>query len=159
MGVSTDGILCYGFRIHNERGDEVEEDSPDWLKLPGDEDQSMEFEDFLAKLADLQKPDSFDTEKYDSDPVYAQTWSDYWAKKRNLKKEFGVTLVMHCSGEYPMWILAVEECNHSSSRGSPLSFGQGIEVKPEWREKLVVFCERAGIEFREPELLLCSYLG
>lgn len=159
MGVSTNGILCYGFRIHNEDGDEVEEDLPEWLKLPGDEDESMEFEDFLAKLVGLQEPDSFDKEKYDSNPAYAQTWSDYWAKKRNLEKEFGVTLVMHSLGEYPMWILAVEECNHSSSRGSPLSLGQGIEVKPEWREKLVAFCERAGIEFREPELLLCSYWG
>lgn len=153
MGTSTDGIFCYGFEIHDDDGNVVEGD-PEWLEAAGGN-----FDNLLATLAGLESPKQFDKNKFDSDPEYAKTWSDYWEKKRSLTKEFGVELVQHCSGDYPMYILAAAGSRTTASRGSALSFGQSVSAKPEWREKLLAFCEKTGIKFEEPEFLLCSYWG
>ncbi len=154
MGTSTDGILCYGFEVRDDDGYVVESGYPEWLEAT-----DGSFDGFLANLVGLESPKDFNKEKFDSDPVYAKTWADYWAKKRGLAEEFGVELVEHCSGEYTMYILAAAGSCSTASRGSALSFGQNINAKPEWREKLFAFCEKAGIKFEEPQFLLCSYWG
>ena len=47
MGVSTDGILCYGIDLNKDN----EEGTPEFMQGPGEEDgEEMEFEDFLANL-------------------------------------------------------------------------------------------------------------
>jgi hypothetical protein len=161
MGVSTDGILCYGFclpeeeeitwlRAENVEADEESEDS---------EGEQMDFEDFVAKLEGLKEPDV----PFNSGKV-PKEWEKYWDKKSKLVKKVGIDLVTHCSDEYPMYILAISESVHNASRGYPEKLGQkilanaglpayGIEG---WRDKLKAFCERAGIEYKDPQWILCS---
>ena len=150
MGYHVNGILGYGFCI---------EENPEWLMLPG-EDEEMEFKYFLARVAGLEAPDDFDNERFESDPTYAQTWSDYWRKINGLEKEFGITLEMHGSGDEPMRVMMVRDSHTECSwHDEPLALGQTLPlVKPEWREKLLTFCKRADIQFVEPQFFLCCYL-
>lgn len=161
MPVSTDAILCYGFCIKTEEGEVV-----NWLRKEssensdGDEDDEndqMDFGDFLAKLSGLEEPDDdYDSVRYNTDSKYKQAWSDYWAKMHKLEEEIGVTLVQHRSGDYPMYILAAEASVQTASRGYPIELGQSVTAQAEWREKLHAFCERANIQFEEPQFILCS---
>ncbi|MBI3046273.1 MAG: hypothetical protein HYY86_01875 [Candidatus Harrisonbacteria bacterium] len=159
MGILVQGILCYGFRIKDEDGNE-ENVTINWL--PKDPDGAEgDFEDFLAKLFGLKEPDSqYDEKRYATDPEYKRMWSSYWEKKNKLEEEIGVTLVHHCSGEQRMCILAVTESVREANWGEPVNLGQSITDKQtEWREKLRAFCERVNIQFEEPQLILCSYYG
>lgn len=154
MGTSTNAILCYGFCLEDENG-ESEDFTPSFLV---DGEDSVDFEEFLLKLAGLQAPyESFNAERFGSDPDYKKKWSDYFAKKREVKGRFGVDLVYHCSGEYPMYILAVSDSVKCARKGNPIELGQSVTKQEEWANLLRGFCERANIEFKEPQFILCSY--
>lgn len=149
MGVSTDGILCYGFSLGDEGGV-----LPSWLLDgdPEDEDSNaIEFVDFLAKLYELPHPG-----EWSGDEATLARFHEYWDKQRQLEKDVGIEVVNHCSGEYPMFILAVAESVKTAARGSITELGQNTTANPEWEDKLRAFCEKAGIKFEEPQFLLCS---
>ena len=70
-------------------------------------------------------------------------------------------LVNYCSGEYPMYILAVPGTLKSAYRGSPKSFTlDELQVDEEASKKLIAFCEEYGLE-GESEIgwTLSSYMG
>ena len=156
MGYYIKGILGYGFRV--PIGEDDDGYNPEWLRLPGEEGETMQFDDFLAKVVGLEEPGDYNEKKYNSDPAYAQTWQDYWASKGGLADKLGVTLEMHGDSEEPIWMLMAKDslidCDWSDE---PLALGQNIPLKPEWREALFAFCERAGIKFIEPQFILCCY--
>lgn len=163
MGVSTYGILCYGFRLKDEEGNEEGISIP-WLRrgrqeTDEDEDNMLDFEEFVIQLSGLHPPDiEFSQSRYETDPAYQQSWASYWDEKRKLLAEIGVTLVSHCSSEEQMYILAATASVKKASRGNPIELGQTLTALPEWRETIRIFCERAGIHFEEPKFILCSYV-
>lgn len=167
MGVSTDAILCYGFRIKNADNEEGDISIEKWLYGEHHNDEEGEinvssagFDCFLAKLTGLNKPDnSFDKKRCEVDLDYEKAWSDYWEKKNRLEKEVGVTLVYHCSDEYAMYILAATASVQTANRGRPIELGQSIAAQEEWRQKIRAFCERINVPFEEPQFILCSYWG
>ena len=131
MGVSTDGILVLGI--------DLGEDLPEFM---GDD-----FDTWLEEQSGINPPNHND---YDND------WPKYWDAMREYKQDFPVDVVRHCSGDYPMYILAVNGTEHKASRGDPviidpvnLSFNT-IEV-----EKFIDFCDEHGID-GTPQWLLCS---
>lgn len=149
MGMSTDAILCYGFSVGEE------EETPEWLE-PFDGD----FDDFLASIEGLTPPyKDYDQKRFREDSSYHAEWSLYWEKKNALEKVFGIQLVRHCCCDAPMYILAIGDSVRTASRGYPEEIGQSIEALKEWRETLKLFCKKAGIEFQEPQYLLCSDMG
>ena len=155
MGQSTDGILCYGFRLRQEDGQE-EGITIEWL-LDETGNEEMDLEDFLAKLCGLVRPDvHFNKERSDKDPDYKKAWDDYFDTKFALKKEVGVTIVSHGSENCFMQILASTESVKTASRGNPIELGQSIEAQGKWREDIRLFCEKAEIPFEEPQFILCS---
>lgn len=157
MGVSTDGILCYGFfLLGDEEFGEEEYRAPRWL-LDGDGEDAEEmcFDDFLAKIYGIPHPGEWKEHCEQT----KKKFSEYWEKKEKLEKEVGIEIVFHCSDDYTMRILAVKESVHTARRGEPVELKQTISAKPEWREKLKSFCEKAGIEFQEPQFILCSWYG
>ena len=165
MGTTTNAILCYGFRLKDENGEE-EDIRLDWLCKSGDRDGcdddecEMDFDDFLAKLIGLASPepeDQFNEERYKNDSVYKKMWTDYFARRRGLSEELGISLVTHCSGEYSRYILAATPSVHEASRDDPVELGQSVTAESEWRETIFRFCEKAGIKFEEPQWILCSY--
>lgn len=155
MGISSDAILCYGFTVGEE------DEPPEWLKIketdPVADSDTMEFEDFVAKLHEIDEPNGRDWE--DQRP---QVWEAYWQAKRDAVKAEGVEIVYHCHSEYTMRILAVTTSVKTASRGCPFELEQELEsaqVRMMWHEKLRRFCERAGIPFEneDPQWLLCSW--
>ena len=159
--ISTDGILCYGFRLKkDEEGEKVEGAKItviDWLCKDG---VQMDFEDFLAILVGLKQPHSYySVQIYDTDSKYRREWENYWKKKDQLENQIGVTLVRHCSNKYPMYILAATASVQRARRGCPIELGNSLVAQDEWREKIRAFCVRADIPFEEPRLILCSFWG
>ena len=138
MGVSTDGILCFGWDLG-------EPDSYEWAhpiyRLMGDD----EWEDRLyIAHSDVEvpanpwdelkgKPDEWfrgpkvpgawkpsDSEAYTAWKAQnASAQSAYYAAKREAIAACGFKFVRHCSSEYTMWILAARESEVSASRGYP----------------------------------------
>ena len=160
MGVSTDGILCYGICL-------PEEEELTWLKAKGEEEdkgekdeegeyeegETLDFEDFIVKLEGLKEP----TTDYNTDE---KGWRKYWDAKERLQDKVGIDLVYHCSSDYPMHILAIRESVHNASRGNPEKLGKEIKGQPkEWDARLKAFCKRVGIEYEDPEWILCSDWG
>ncbi len=150
--------LVYGFVALDDDGENpAEESPPSWLlKDQSDENSSEEInvQDIVARLENIQPPDeSYDEHNEEVKSKYA----DYWKRKRDAEKASGIVIVDHCRSEHPMWILGVAESHKSEWRGEVGKLGQKIEAKPEWRELLKTFCERAGIPFSEPEWLLAPY--
>jgi hypothetical protein len=96
MGVSTDGQICFG--------NVYEED----FEFPWDE---YDLEDWW------RKEQGFDESK----DYPAEGWLDY-QKEFDAAHPCPVKLVNYCSGEYPMWILAVPSTVRSNSRGQALRF-------------------------------------
>lgn len=138
MGQSTDAILCYGFQFDDDEGS-----MPEFLRAPDDsKEDDKDFEQFLL-------------EKY-APELLEYTYQDY-KKRRAAIDSVGVTLVRHCSCDYPMHILAATASVHNASRGRPVDLGQHI-VSPTalWAECIRKFCADTGVEYKEPSWLLCS---
>ena len=135
MGVSTDGILCFGIQL----GDE--DDVPGWLD--GHEDGPLEkIDDIILKLGGHR------VERREN-----ESYSD-WSKKANAAREcVGVELVHHCSGDYSMYILAAKGTVTSAARGYPEE--PTMTVSPEQVAKLRKFASAYGVN-DEPKWLLCS---
>ncbi len=150
MGNSVYAQLVYGFPVmDNEGEEEAVNHPPDWL-LPdphADGSEMLDIEDIATRLEGLKPPTSNSKRAQD----------DFWAAQRAAEKRTGVVLVEHCRQEHQMWILGVAESLHSQSRGEVTRLGRTIEAKPEWRETLKSFCDKAGIPFQEPEWLLAPY--
>ena len=146
MGQSTNAILCYGFSL-------TEDDSEQLPWLLDESGDQMDFSDFLAKKADLNMPPVPWVQDGNNDP-----WYDYWRMKREIEDKVGVTLVMHCSDEYPMYILAIKDSVHVAIRGTPELLGQSIPLArvQGWEKLLSDFCGDAGIPFVQPQWMLCS---
>ena len=149
--------LVYGFVVLDDDGENpAEESPPSWLlKDPTNgEGEEMLLKDIISHLENIQPP----TEEYDkNNPEVVQKYKDYWEAVGRAEKQSGIVLVDHCRTEHPMWVLGIAESHHSEWRGDVARLGQKIEAKPEWRELLKSFCERAGIPFTEPEWLLAPY--
>ena len=140
MGQSTDGILCYGFCLD-------EDAEYPWTV----DEESMDFEDYLATLGGLSEPE---TSNYED-----RSWKTYWRRKEANAESIGVDLVCHCSDECPMYILAAHDSVKVANRGTPEELGQTLHIGMHWKEDLYQFCQKAGVEFKEPQWILCSMWG
>ena len=108
MSVSTDGILVYGIQLE---------------------------EDFFN--------DSFSDDEHISDlsdkdigglsGAKLLSWMQYHDKAID-----GITIVMHCSIDYPMYILGIEDANYMAWRGSPKKI-DSLSINPEWDTKIKSF--------------------
>lgn len=113
MGVSTDGIIGYGVILEEGTpspfGDEWYEDAlEDWWRMENG-------------YKDIHEP-------YNDEGGYAEGWSkgderftEYFDHRREWLKSnpLPVQPVNYCSGDYPMWMLAVPGTVVECSRGCP----------------------------------------
>jgi len=87
----------------------------------------------------------------------------YYAEKQAFKDSMPVMpfdTVNICSGDYPMWILAVPGTLISCSRGYPNKFNPSEAFSAVDASGLIAFCEKYGIEYNEPPAwYLSSYWG
>ena len=138
MGVSTNAYLVFGVTL-----DEYDEDrEPDFLQ--GCED----FDGLLADDADLP-PWRDDMTEAESD--------EYFRKERAIVAAAPVDLVSHCSGEFPMWIMAVRGTQLTACRGDPTTVDPAtLQVDPDRIKAAAAWCKAKGIEWEDPQWILCS---
>lgn len=151
MGVSTDGLLFLGILIDEESEcpweDEKDED--------GETGTWYSWEDHYARLKGCPKPDV----PYDT-PKNKALHSAYWDAKRKILEACAVEMDTHCSGEYPLWYVALKRLRWSASRGSPDSFEVLPVATDEDRAAVVEFCKLMDIKCEEkPQWHLASYWG
>ena len=157
MSVSTDGMVCYGILF--EEGYEFPWDDD---KYDGDESE------WWREVKGYELP----FEMYGADGEYIGdkgAWtekqiSDYFAHGREWDKEHPLPFqaVNCCSGDYPIYILAVPDSYHSASRGYPQELSLDTTLPVPGLEELLAFCEQYGLDNEsgnEARWWLCSYWG
>jgi len=134
MGVSSDGILYFGFQV----GDEDE--PPEWFG-EFDEDEGFDFDDFICRKAGLPEDAPYDIRKH-------------------VIEACPVELYRFCSWEYPMYILGVRDAEHRARRGYIVEIDASeLAVDQAKIDAFKAWCEANDIEWQEPKWLLCSMYG
>lgn len=141
MGQSTDAQICLGFSVGDE-GDELSDVFPN-LALEGDDES--DFEEAIALAGGMEPWTSAEDGRA----------PDYYERKRAIIDACPVELIMHCSGDYPMWILSLRGSFVRACRG------QVVDIDlPRMEEsdvaKFKEWCASNGVEWKEPKWLLTS---
>lgn len=154
---STDGQICFGILFEEDTEfpwDNVElyDDIQDW---------------WIYSVHGFRH--SFEMFDNNGNWIGGDPWPDeeinkYYAEQRQFEKNcpaLPIERINYCSGDYPMWILAVPDTYHMASRGCPEEFLPGdLVVTKEQKEELIEFCHTHGIEFTgEPAWYLSSFWG
>jgi len=157
MSVSTDGQLCYGILLSEDaelpwQTEEYDYDIEDWwiVKILG---FKHSFELFDEKGNWLEPRQSKKIED-----KYFQEQIDFKDSHEKLPYE----LVNVCSGDYPMYMLAITDTCISASRGEPQKIDiYGLRgISQEEDKDLLDFCKKYGIETSgESGWYLSSYWG
>ena len=151
MGTSTDAIICYGIAVD-------EEAELPWATAPdGDIDEwwRKEIHGYTPTF-ELFTPDGNYIDGVEPD---ASRVDAFFAERDAFDKQYPlpITLVMHCSGNSPMWIIAAKLTYLSANRGHPQVFDpHQLMYDPDDASALRKFCAtHLGID-TEPQWLLCS---
>ena len=150
MGISSDGILAYGFDLGSEESPLVKEFDEDEYRLQvdwyndGDDDEEGFQYAALKRLLDANGlPDD-----------------NPYSRERVVKDKLGVEMVVYCTFDIPSWVLAAK--HYTVSRGSvQVLTAEDLTVDPTWEPKLRSALEALGLtpEQEKPEWLLVSLMG
>lgn len=171
MGVSTDAILCYGVDFGEE---------PDGLPFY-DEENGVDFDEWVYSLTPgLSNTHLWDTyyewektpeaqalrattynlvpEFEKLNPQWRDELNEIYARRREAENNAPVELVYHCSGDYPMYIVAVKGTTVKAWRGEPQEITtETFEIDVKHLFAAQRFCEEHEIPFEDPTWILCSY--
>ena len=153
MGTSTNTQICYGIPF--------EED----FEFPWGEQELDDWwlDDVLGYKPPFQLYDDqgnyLDGHRPSDDKV-----NEYYAHRREFLAEhpLPITLVNYCSGDYPMWIIAIADSIVTAHRGEPIDITDSLFEAKYFNHSasLLEFCVEHGIETtEEPRWLLSSYWG
>jgi hypothetical protein len=144
MGTSTNATVAFGFDL----GEEL----PEAWRTEDDSDGSFDWDDIVAAESGVVAP----VGEYDSsDPA----WPKYWDATRKAVAKFPFTLIHHCSGDCPMYFLAVNGTEQVARRGYPEKLKRVEFAQHETIAAMRAFCDKHGIEWQEPAWHLFSYWG
>jgi hypothetical protein len=153
MGVSTDGQICYGIAFEGDfefPWNDYDDIDEWWICGVHKFKPSFEIYDENGGYINGKCPADADISKY-------------YGEKHDFAQNhpMPVELVMHCSYDYPMYILAVQGSRLRNSRGYPVGFSpDNLVVSDESKAALLKFCADFGIECEgEPKWLLTSMWG
>ena len=138
MGVSTDAILCWGIHLPDEE-DREDDVIPPWVD--GDMDGVL-----CEKMSGPKPPPE---SKTDDDR------KAYWKTRSDFLKGINVEVFSHCSGDYPMYIIAITESKTVASRGYPETI-KSLRHGMKWDQQLRAVCDVLGIKWEPPKWILCS---
>lgn len=155
MGVSTNGQICYG--IIFDDGFEFPWDAEKW---GGDIDEWWrDVNGYEPGFNPYTDEGNHREGVVEDDPrIY-----EYHSRMQNWMKEhpIPVKLINYCSGEVPMYILAVSCSCITSRRGHPIDFDpKSLTLDGVQGLLLGLFCTKYGIETEdEPKWWLSSFWG
>lgn len=165
MGVSTDGQICFGVAF------------PEGFEFPWDKTADGDYERWWRGQLGYKPP--FELYGPDGEYIAGQKPSDarvteYFKHKRDFDEAnpLPVRVVNYCSGECPMYILAILEPFLKNSRGFPIGFDPStLRVTEDQVGKLKAFIEtyveveKDALEYFDgdktltPKWYLSSYWG
>lgn len=153
MGVSTDGQISYGVVI--EEG----------YEFPWDVKHEDDLEDWWRRVngfEDLHDP-------WTAEGGYADGWSredprfkDHYAHRHEWESHnpLPIELINYCSGDVPMYVIAIPDTGKICYRGCPTVFDPAsLVVTDQQRDNLLAFLEKWSIKHGEPGWVLTSYWG
>lgn len=154
MGVSTDGIICYGIAL--EEGIELPWDNDEW-----DNDEE---EWWMYEVCGYQNPFELFDKRGNWIPGMEndeEKHRQYYDQRREFREAHPIPIkvVRHCSGEYTMYIIAVPRTVLVASRGYPESFDpEEMYITDEEHFSVINFCDGHSIDRGEelPRWWLCS---
>lgn len=149
MGTSTDAILAFGFDLGDPEDGELDKLLEAGRENDEDED-TFDPDTLLARDAGVQPP----TVEYGE--ATKHTFEAYWKAKREAVEAHPLDVISHCSGNCPMYFLAVRGTESRALRGYPESNISLPEVSAESVQAMREFCERYGITFKTPSWCLFS---
>lgn len=150
MGTSTDGILAYGYDLGEGYGFEWDDETPRPAWIDSDEYEAAENVLLVADGFTETEPD-FNTDR--------EGWLAWSSRRDEAKKALGVELVMHCSDECTMWILAAK--HYRNARGYPAEI-PGLDLPDNADERLAWAVDVLGLymfDGQRPKWLLASWWG
>lgn len=144
MGVSTDAIQAFGIDLG------ALEDFPDSFREAGEGgDESFDWQEIVTREIGLKRPDHEN---------YKEDWPEFWAAQRDALAGFPLTLICHCSYDYPMYFLAVNGTETRAYRGTPKP-AKRADITAEQIAALREFCQKWGFEWSEPDWCIFSMWG
>lgn len=159
MGVSTDGQLCYGIPF------------PEGFTFPW---EAYSEEEWWRKVNNYTPPFQIYNEEgqYLNGIVPTEKQFDIYfdhMQEGDKANPFPIDIANYCSGDSPMYILAVKDTVKSNSRGYPTEIDPAtLKVTDEQRKVLLDFIEKyitanlddcAELPELEPKWYLSSYWG
>ncbi len=142
MGVSTDGILCYGVNLGGECSGESVVDEFPWDKHDGDEEEWWRYINGFTE----------EWTRATSDAYFKR------CKAFDAKHPFPVEIVRHGSGDYTDIIIAVKGTVTTAKRGYPEEIDRGAVASASAILAHSKFlAEHLGVTTADgPEWILCS---
>lgn len=161
MGVSTDGFICFGLKFDED------------VEFPWSEQDSLE--SWWKDVNGYQNP----FELYGSDGNYLphvklvgdrfnlrptdDVWDAFYGPMLAWEKAnpLPIELVNYCSGDCPMWIIALPDTVTRARRGYPVEINDAyVSIEAAKTVPLLDFCAKYGISGGEgPQWWLGSYWG
>lgn len=135
MGQSTNAIIAFGFNL----GEEL----PEKLQSLMDGEDEPDLQEMLALDHSIIMPEYTETCDY----------KEYAAARDAALSQIKINLIEHCSGDYPMYFLAVRGSDELAIRGEPTALDPDyldtMRFFPESIDAMRAFCNRHGIEWQE----------
>jgi hypothetical protein len=152
MGVSTDGQICFGILLPDEENlPWGEEDCKKWWREVNGYTPPFQIYDKYGDYIDGQKPKENIIDEYYK---HQREWENL--------HPLPVELVNVCSGDYPMYIVAVPSSVSSARRGYPEAFNpDACKVSENEITSLIEFVRKyfPDLQFNNPQWYLSSYWG
>lgn len=136
MGVSTDAIIAFGFDL----GEELPESLEQLLS-----DADGEIDEALATDMGLTLPD-----------YNVVGYEEFSAARDAAVAKVKFELIQHCSADFTMYFLAVRGSSKRAKRGYPVAL-DADSLKTDLFpcngsiDAMNVFCQRHGIEWKDPQ--------
>jgi hypothetical protein len=153
MGVSTDGIIFYGYVWDDEFTLLEDVDGEGWARIVAE------------KRGHTDPWDGFAEGEEDWVSTHQAELDGWRAVRKSIEEEFGVDIRHHGSGEWQCPYILVNDSRREAARGYPqeLQVGTTVYGPPAgWDEKLLRFVDELEINLEEaqgPAWWLVSYWG
>lgn len=136
MGTSTDAYLIYGINL----GGEDDMSKRNFVKING-----TNYCDSCRNNRDCDNCE----EEHDQGLLNSQPYPN----------TTGISIICHCSGDFPMFIIGIAETEFCAKRGYPEEKMKIPEVSPKWDGMLKDFFKEHGLPYKKPGWILASYWG
>lgn len=159
MGQSTNAMLMYGYHLGSGDGGWELHGLGEYGELPAFDWNDPEDEDSEGFQGDAEKKLLADI------GGFTEEWTSgvegYWDRKRAAQARVGVELDTHCSGDYPMYVLAAKVITVHRGDVKEIDPAESLAVQPEWDTKLRTALDVLGLNPTQGSArwLLCSYWG